>query len=84
VAGRDGIPLDGYRRHKVEQAAPRRRALEWRRPRRDDGGRGLRQPCPGSITTSKACSSVPGPGRSNAIGAALSLDAGDHSSTMAQ
>jgi integrase len=41
--------VDGYRRHKVEQAELRRRALERRKPLRDDSGRVLRPLCPGSI-----------------------------------
>ena len=41
--------VDAYRRHKVEQADLRRRAIERRKPQRDDHGRVLRPLAPNSI-----------------------------------
>jgi integrase len=41
--------VDAYRRHKVEQAELRRRAIERRKPLRDDHGRVLRPLSPNSI-----------------------------------
>ncbi|MGH2946534.1 MAG: tyrosine-type recombinase/integrase [Solirubrobacteraceae bacterium] len=41
--------VDAYRRHKVEQADLRRRAIERRKPLRDDHGRVLRPLAPNSI-----------------------------------
>ncbi|HEX7298918.1 MAG TPA: site-specific integrase [Solirubrobacteraceae bacterium] len=41
--------VDAYRRHKVEQADLRRRAIERRKPLRDDHGRVLRPLSPNSI-----------------------------------
>jgi integrase len=45
----DIAAVDGYRRHKTEQAELRRRALERRKPLLDDRGRVLRPLSPASI-----------------------------------